>query len=109
MSLKERKVNATGIVLGIVGATLGAVLVAAAVVAASSPRAARPAAARGRAQNGAGGGGIGSCPRVYSWDGAGWKLDSGTFGVSYFEAAPRTDFDRLDRSPPITGRIACAS
>lgn len=41
-------------------------------------------------------GSFGSCPRIYSWSGEGWRLDSGTYGLSYFEAAPRTDFDRLD-------------
>jgi hypothetical protein len=43
------------------------------------------------------GAGMGSCPRIYSWDGHDYSLDSGTFGLSYFEADQHTDFDRLDR------------
>lgn len=39
---------------------------------------------------------MGSCPRIYSWNGSEWQLDSGTFGLAYFKAAPRTDFDVLD-------------
>lgn len=98
VSLKERKVNTAGIALGAAGATIGAVLVVAAVVAASSSsRTGGSGGSSSSSSSNGAQGGIGSCPRVYSWDGAGWKLDSGTFGVSYFEAAPRTDFDRLDQ------------
>ena len=50
-----------------------------------------------------GGGSLGSCPRAYSWDGKSWRLDSGTYGLSHFEAAPRTDFDRLDFLAPASG------
>jgi hypothetical protein len=49
-----------------------------------------------------GGGGSGSgppivsCPLVYSWDGAHWRLDSGTFGGAIAPALARTDLDNLD-------------
>ena len=37
-----------------------------------------------------------SCPLVYSWDGEGWRLDSGTFGGAIFQPLARTDVDNLD-------------
>ena len=37
-----------------------------------------------------------SCPLVYSWDGAHWRLDSGTFGGAIAAALQRTDVDNLD-------------
>ncbi len=43
----------------------------------------------------AGGGGYYSCPLVYSWDGSGWRLDSGTFGGAIARALARTDVDNL--------------
>jgi hypothetical protein len=42
-----------------------------------------------------GGGGYYSCPLVYSWDGARWRLDSGTFGGAIARALARTDVDNL--------------
>ena len=42
------------------------------------------------------GGGMGSCPMVYSWDGEHWRRDSGTFGGAIMEALQRTDLDNLD-------------
>lgn len=40
-------------------------------------------------------GGAISCPLVYSWDGATWRLDSGTFGGAIAPALARTDVDNL--------------
>lgn len=37
-----------------------------------------------------------SCPLVYSWDGNGWRLDSGTFGGAIVAALRRTDVDNLE-------------
>jgi hypothetical protein len=37
-----------------------------------------------------------SCPLVYSWDGDGWRLDSGTFGGAIVRGLQRTDLDNLD-------------
>jgi hypothetical protein len=101
VSLKARTLNTGAIALGVAGA---AIAVGLTVAAASSSGSSKTGGTYGggssssSSQSGARGGGygLGSCPRVYSWDGASWTLDSGTFGVSYFEAAPRTDFDRLD-------------
>lgn len=42
-----------------------------------------------------GGDGYYSCPLVYSWDGARWRLDSGTFGGAIARALARTDVDNL--------------
>jgi len=39
-----------------------------------------------------------SCPHVYSWDGAHWRIDSGTFGFAISHAGRRTDVDNLDRA-----------
>jgi hypothetical protein len=36
------------------------------------------------------------CPFVYSFDGEEYRIDSETFGGSIFQAAQRTDLDRLD-------------
>jgi hypothetical protein len=36
-----------------------------------------------------------SCPLVYSWDGARWRLDSGTFGRAIAPAFERVDVDNL--------------
>lgn len=44
-----------------------------------------------------------SCPRVYSFDGEGWRLDSGTYGTAYFEAAQRTDYDLLEHLHAVDG------
>ncbi len=45
--------------------------------------------------DGFGGGGYYSCPLVYSWDGARWRLDSGTFGGAIARPLARTDVDNL--------------
>jgi hypothetical protein len=42
---------------------------------------------------------------VYSWNGATWRLDSGTYGGSYFKAEPRTDFDLLDHVAVENGKV----
>jgi hypothetical protein len=41
-----------------------------------------------------------SCPLVYSWDGSGWRLDSGTFGGAIAPALTRTDVDNLVYAVP---------
>ncbi len=46
------------------------------------------------------GGGSMSCPRMYSWNGADWQLDSGTFGGSMFSASQLTDHDLLEHLTP---------
>lgn len=39
-----------------------------------------------------------SCPLVYSWDGKGWRLDSGTFAGAITAGLARTDVDVLDHA-----------
>jgi len=51
------------------------------------------------------GDGYASCPLVYSWDGATWRLDSGTFGGAITEGAARTDVDNLIHLEPVAGRL----
>ncbi|HEU5303907.1 MAG TPA: hypothetical protein VFU40_04620, partial [Gemmatimonadales bacterium] len=46
-----------------------------------------------------------SCPLVYSWDGAGWRLDSGTFGGAIAPALARTDLDNLLYTVPQDGLL----
>ncbi len=46
-----------------------------------------------------------SCPMVYSWDGAKWWLDSGTFGGAIFEPLARTDLDNLDHATSVDGLL----
>jgi len=53
--------------------------------------------------SGMGGGGGMSCPRVYSFDGSDWHLDSGTYGAAYFEADQRTDHDLLEKLAEVDG------
>lgn len=44
-----------------------------------------------------------SCPLIYSWDGSGWRLDSGTFGGAIFPGLARTDVDNLLFAQPVAG------
>lgn len=46
-----------------------------------------------------------SCPLVYSWDGAQWRLDSGTFGGAITRGARRTDLDNLVFATPQGDRL----
>jgi hypothetical protein len=46
-----------------------------------------------------------SCPLVYSWDGSGWRLDSGTFGGAIMRALQRTDVDNLDHLVATDGKL----
>src|SRR5262245_10930673 len=39
-----------------------------------------------------------SCPQLYSWDGSGWQLDSGTFGGAILKSLARTDVDNLEHA-----------
>ena len=84
-----RKVSAakTALLLAGVGVTV------AAVAAASSDWGTSPGGGSG---GGTGSGnGTYSCPLVYSWDGHGWRLDSGTFGGAITRGLARTDVDNL--------------
>ncbi|MCC6746094.1 MAG: hypothetical protein IT371_00460 [Deltaproteobacteria bacterium] len=58
---------------------------------------------RGSGSWGPTGGRLGSCPHVYSYDGAGWHLDSDTYGMAFFEAMEETDYDLLERLRPVDG------
>ncbi|MEZ4393349.1 MAG: hypothetical protein R3A48_19865 [Polyangiales bacterium] len=44
-----------------------------------------------------------SCPQVYSFDGRGWSLDSGTYSGAHLAAAPRTDHDVLEHLVAVDG------
>jgi len=44
-----------------------------------------------------------SCPLVYAWDGAAWRLSSGTFGGAITRGLQRTDVDNLDFAAPDEG------
>ena len=90
-----------------VGATLGLAAgagVTAALIAAAASRPSSPPPIVG-----GGGGGCGdgcySCPLVYSWDGAHWRLDSGTFGGAIVRALERTDVDNLDYATARNGVV----
>jgi hypothetical protein len=67
------------------------------------------AAAGGGTSKGSGGGYpcdyCTSCPLVYSWDGAHWRLDSGTFGGAIGRALQRTDLDNLDFATAQRGSV----
>ncbi|MGA2383054.1 MAG: hypothetical protein ABSG61_06420 [Gemmatimonadales bacterium] len=61
------------------------------------------------AGSGSGGGDKGgsgqSCPFVYAWDGAGWRLASGTFGGAIARPLTRTVVDNLDSVVPQSGVV----
>jgi hypothetical protein len=86
-SIEVREVNKGAVIGGILAGVVTVGLVAGVAATAGS----HPMQMQGSMGPG------GSCPRIYSWDGAGYRMDSGTFGLSYFEADQHTDFDRLDR------------
>jgi hypothetical protein len=46
-----------------------------------------------------------SCPFVYSWDGARWRLDSGTFGGAISGGLERTDLDNLEHAVARHGHL----
>ena len=46
-----------------------------------------------------------SCPFVYSWDGTGWRLASGTFGGAIARTLTRTVADNLDAVVPERGVV----
>jgi hypothetical protein len=50
--------------------------------------------------------GIDNCPRIESWDGTAWWLDSGTFAGAMMPALARTDVDNLDHAQALDG-IVC--
>jgi len=54
---------------------------------------------------GSGGGEYGSCPRLSSWDGERWHLDSGTYGGAILEPLRRTDVDELEHARALDGQV----
>ncbi len=91
--LEVNKTDAGKTILLVAGVGLVLVLIAAAASAASD----------------LGGGGQDtmpiSCPMLYSWDGAGWRLDSGTFSGAVMPALERTDVDNLVYARPEQDRL----
>ncbi|HEU5154478.1 MAG TPA: hypothetical protein VFU03_07095 [Gemmatimonadales bacterium] len=98
--VKVEKVDGGKTVLLVAGLGLGVVLIAAA------------AGSDDGSSGGGNGGGSGgectycaSCPLVYSWDGTGWRLDSGTFGGAITRGFQRTDLDELQAVVPVGDEI----
>ncbi len=54
---------------------------------------------------GVGGGGLGSCPLVYSHEGSSDYLESETFAGAVFKGAERTSFDVLHHAQPDHGKL----
>ena len=52
-----------------------------------------------------GGSGTYSCPLIFSWDGKGWWLDSGTYAGALMPALARTDVDNLDHAEAHDGAV----
>ena len=50
-------------------------------------------------------GGNNSCPRMYTWNGSDWQLDSGTFGGSLFATGQLTDHDLLEHLTPQDSKL----
>ena len=47
----------------------------------------------------------GSCPMLYSWDGHGWVLDSGTYGGAFLRPFAYSDIDRLESLSARNGEL----
>src|SRR5262245_19676520 len=92
-------VKTTFAVIGI-GATV-ALLTAAILISAES----EPYVPTSSSSGGGSGGDYVSCPRIYSWDGDRWWLDSGTYGGAILEPLARTDVDNLEHASAHDGRI----
>jgi hypothetical protein len=93
-SVEVRRVNAGKTALLVAGLGVTAMVVIAAANCCGPDF--KPAPPSGGSDGGSGGGYPGySCPLVYSWDGAHWRLDSGTFGGAIAPALARTDVDNL--------------
>ena len=95
-SVALNRVSGGKTVLLVGGLGLTAMLVAAA---AQGDDQAAPSTGSGSGLGGA------SCPLVYSWDGTGWRLDSGTFGGAIAPALARTDVDNLVYAAPENGML----
>ena len=91
-SIEIRRTSAGKTILLLAGIGVTAAVVAAA---ASSDPSVQPSPGSGGGGGGGGGGPYVSCPLVYSWDGHGWRLDSGTFGGAISRGLARTDVDNL--------------
>lgn len=99
-SIEVRRRSAGRVLLASVGATALLALISAANK--------RPQTIYVPIGNGGGSGGPGigvSCPLVYSWDGADWRLDSGTFGGAIVPALARTDLDNLRYATATRGEL----
>lgn len=99
VSLRERKADEKAIAAGLIGGAAFAVFVAIAAMGDSSSTSSTSSNGGG-SSSGTESANFGSCPRVYSWNGSSYKLDSGTYGLAYFRAAQRSDFDLLDALVP---------
>ncbi|MFQ5889362.1 MAG: hypothetical protein ACE5JR_04840 [Gemmatimonadota bacterium] len=86
--IEARKPDGVRTTLLVVGAGLTLAAIIGAASASDPEPAPRPV--------GGGTGELVSCPLVYSWDGAEWRLDSGTFGGAVVRSLARTDVDNLD-------------
>lgn len=100
-SVEARKVSSAPAVLLVAGLAVATVAVAVAATSSrTTPGPPPPPAPTGSGSDWK----MGSCPHVYSWDGAAWTLDSDTYSVSYFSSQPRTAYDRLDHLAEVGGR-----
>lgn len=92
--MKTDKLRTAVAIAAGVGAT---VLIVAAI---TSDKKVSPPPPSSGGSSGGGGGGDGclgcSCPLIYSYDGQGWVLDSGTFGGAFLRALEYTDYDILE-------------
>ena len=83
--VEARRFSPANTVLLVVGIGATAVLVAAAVFAATYE--------------------VTNCPRIYSWNGTAWQLDSGTYAGAIMPALARTDVDNLDFARGLDGTL----
>ena len=100
-SIAVRRVSAGKTALLVVGVGVTAAIVGAA--ASSDSPSFSGGGGGGGSGGGSGGEGMYSCPLVYSWDGRGWRLDSGTFGGAISRGLARTDVDNLAYATPANG------
>jgi hypothetical protein len=89
VAVEQQQSNGAGTAIIVAIGVTGIVLAAKALLSGSSAPPQSPAPCTSNCLN------FGSCPLIYSWDGQGYRLDSGTFGGAITPALSRTDIDNL--------------
>jgi len=98
--LEVRRFSGSKTAFCVIGIGVTTALIVAAIAASSPSR-----QYFGMGGGGGGGDGTYSCPLIYSWDGMGWRLDSGTYAGALMPVLARTDVDNLDYARENKGTV----